>query len=83
MINKLICIFLLILYLLLIYKVYNEISKRKFSNTESFQLFKTYDKSIEKFENSDETNTNEKVNAWTSTPDEINTKTAGLNSKQK
>ena len=86
MINKLICIFLLTLYLLLIYKVYLEISKRKFSNLESFQLYKITDNSIEQFENSntnDNDNDSEKINPWTSTPDEINAKTSGLNSKQK
>ena len=79
MINKLICILLLILYILLIYLVYKEINKYKYSNVESFQLYttdtKTNNNSIEHFQSN--------VNEWTSTPEEINLSKTGLNKIQK
>ena len=77
MINKIICILLLVLYLLLIYKVYQEIKKKKFSNIESFQLFKINNhKNIEHFEE-------DKVNNWTDSKEDIDAKTKRLNKYQK
>lgn len=77
MINKIICILLLVLYIILIYLVFKEINKNKMvNNTENFQLYKTTDKNIEHFED-------EKVDKWGESQDDIDAKLNGLNNKQK
>ena len=82
MINKLICILLLVLYFILIYLIYKEIKNYKYSTIESFQLYSTNNSnkinknnSIEHFQSN--------VNEWTSTPEELNASKTGLNKIQK
>ena len=77
MINKIICVLLLILFFILLYLVYQEIKKSKMNNIESFKLFSTNDNKIEHFESDD------KVNFWTDDKKTIEEKTQGLNSNQK
>ena len=76
MINKIICVLLLTLYIILIYLVIKELNNNKLNNIESFQLFKTNDKQIEHFED-------EKVDKWGDSQEQIDAKTQGLNSKKK
>ena len=76
MINKIICILLLALYIILIFLVIKEINNNKYNNIESFQLYKTNNKQIEHFED-------EKVDRWGDSQEQIDAKTQGLNSKQK
>lgn len=77
MINKIICVLLLILFIILVCLVYSEIQKNKFNNNiENFQLFKTTENSIETFED-------KKVDKWGDSQEEIDAKTNGLNNKQK
>lgn len=75
MINKIICVLLLTLYIILIYLVIKELNNNKFNNIESFQLYKTNDKQIEHFED-------EKVDKWGDSQEQIDAKTQGLNKKQ-
>lgn len=78
MINKIICVLLLFIYIILIYLVLKEIEKNKFSgnNTENFQLFKTTDISIENFED-------KKIDKWNDSPEKIDASEKGLNKTQK
>jgi len=77
MINKIICILLLILFFILLYLVTKEIKKSKLKNNiENFKLYSTDKKNVEFFENN-------QVNFWTDDKDTIDLKTQGLNENQK
>ena len=78
MINKIICVLLLILFFILLYLVYQEVKKNKSKNNiESFKLLYNNDKKIEHFESDD------KPNLWSDDKNTIDEKTKGLNSNQK
>lgn len=75
MINKIICVLLLLLFIILVYLTVQEIRKNKYKNKiENFKLYETSD-NMENF-------SSDKPNKWSDSKEDYQSKTVGLNSNQ-